>query len=426
MNQIKNNNLIYGITDKPKYLKEYLYYGAQQCLSIFTATVLISTICGTDVAAGLVGAGVATLIFLLLTGFKCPMFFSNSGSTCSGVILALSLCGNYTGALIGGLSITIMNIIAALLIKSFGSEWIDRLLPKIVSGTIVLIIGLNLSFFSPTYALVNGEYNLIGVLVAFATMFATAAFMYYGKGRISTLPFLCGIGVGYGISIIITMLGIADLVDFNAFSNMSLFILPDFAWRHIDLSSIDGSAIWTIILAYCAVNLANLGEHISDVMACSTITHEDIPKTVGLHRTMFADGIADLVGCIFSGQPTTTYSESLSTIVVSKVASTRVIAVAALMTSALGFFGPLNALIISMPGCIFSGVSLVAYGSIAYSGLKVLQEVDLSKPRNLLIFACMGSVGISGIKFTIGGFTLETIALSMIIGILLNLLLKED
>ena len=169
---MNSNNLIYGITDKPQHFKEYLYYGAQQCLSIFTATVLISTICGTDVAAGLVGAGVATLVFLLLTGFKCPMFFSNSGSTCSGVILALSLCGNYTGALIGGVSITIMNVIAALLIKSFGSEWIDRLLPKVVSGSIVLIIGLNLSFFSPTYALVNGEYSLIGVLVAFATMFA--------------------------------------------------------------------------------------------------------------------------------------------------------------------------------------------------------------------------------------------------------------
>lgn len=423
---MSSNNLIYGITDKPATLKEYLFYGAQQCLSIFTATVLISTICGTSVAAGLVGAGVATIVFLFLTGFKCPMFFSNSGSTCSGVILALSLCGNYTGALIGGISITIMNIIASLLIKSFGSEWIDRLLPKVVSGTIVLIIGLNLSFFSPTYALVGGEYNLVGVLVAFITMFATAAFMYYGKGRISTLPFLCGIGVGYGVSIILTLIGVANLVDFGAFRNMSLFILPDFAWRHIDLSSIDGSAIWTIILAYCAVNLANLGEHISDVMACSAITHEDLPKTVGLHRTMFADGIADLVGCIFSGQPTTTYSESLSTIVVSRVASTRVIAVAALMTSALGFFGPLNALIISMPGCIFSGVSLVAYGSIAYSGLKVLQEVDLVKPRNLLIFAAMGSVGISGIKITIGGFTLETIALSMIIGILMNLMLKEN
>lgn len=425
MNSTKND-LIYGITDKPKTFKEYIFYGAQQCLSIFTATVLISTICGTSVAAGLVGAGVATLVFLLLTGFKCPMFFSNSGSTCSGVILALSLCGDYTGALIGGVSITIMNIIASLLIKSFGSEWIDRLLPKVVSGTIVLIIGLNLSFFSPTYALVGGEYNLIGVLVAFVTMFATATFMYYGKGRISTLPFLCGIGVGYGVSIILTLVGVADLVDFNAFRNMSLFILPDFAWRHIDLSSIDGSAIWTIVLAYAAVNLANLGEHISDVMACSAIVHEDLTKTVGLHRTMFADGIADLIGCIFSGQPTTTYSESLSTIVVSKVASTRVIAVAALMTSALGFFGPLNALIISMPGCIFSGVSLVAYGSIAYSGLKVLQEVDLTTPRNLLIFATMGSVGISGIKLQIGGFTLETIALSMITGILMNLLLKED
>lgn len=420
------NKLIYDIKDSPKTLKEWLLYSFQQVLSILTASVLICSICGTDVAAGLVGAGVATLVFLVLTGFKTPLFFSNSGSTCAAVITALAIGHDYTGVVLGGLTICLMNVIAGLITKKIGSGWVDKVLPPIVAGTIVVIIGATLAFFTPTYALVNGAYSTIGVVVALFTMIVTVCTMHYAKGMLSTLPFLVGVGAGYVLAIILTLLGVEQLVDFNALANMSLFIKPDFAFMHIDFKTFDWSTLPTIMLMFAAVNLANLGEHISDVITCSKVTGHDLPKEVGLHKTFIGDGVADLVGCIIAGQPTTTYGESLSTIVVSKVASTKVIACAALMTILLGFFGPLNAVIVSMPNCVFAGVAVVAYGCIAFSGLKVLQHVDLDKTKNMVIFATMLSIGVGGIALTLGSFTFEGIALAMIVGLVLNLLLKED
>lgn len=419
------NKLLYGITEAPETPKEWILYALQQVLSILTASVLICTICGTNVAAGLVGAGVATIVFLILTGFKAPLFFSNSGSTCAAVITTLAIGHDYTGVLIGGITICIMNSIAALVTKKIGPGWVDKLLPPIVSGSIVLIIGATLSFFIPTYALVNGEYSVAGVIVAIITMIITAIVMHYGKGMWSTLPFLCGAVGGYILAIILTLLGIAPLVDFSLFSKMSLFIKPDFAFLHINFKDFDWSTLPTIILLFGAVNLANMGEHISDIITCSKIVDEDLTKTVGLHKTFFGDGVADLVGTIIAGQPTTTYGESLSTIVVSKVASTKVICLAAIMTIMLGFFGPFNALIVSMPNCVFAGVACCAYGCIAYSGLKVLQQVDLSKSKNMVIFATMLCIGVGGLAISLGNFKLETIAFAMIVGLFLNLILKD-
>lgn len=416
--------LIYGITDKPKTIKEYLLYGVQQCISVLTASILISTICGTDVAAGLVGAGVATIVFLLLTKFKAPLFFSNSGSTCAAVITALTLGHDYTGVILGGITVCLMNTIAALLTKKFGSSWVNKLLPPIVSGTIVLVIGLNLAGYCVTYVGMGQEYELIKMCVAFITMLVTVCVMYYGKGRISTLPFLIGVASGYIIAVIITLLGIAPLVDFSVFQNMKLFILPDFAFFHVDFKNFDWGLLPTIITTFAAVNLANIGEHVSDVLAVSAVVDEDLTETVGLDKTFMGDGVADLIGTIIGGQPTTTYSESLSTIAVSKVASTRVILVAAIITAMLGFFGPFNAFVLSVPSCIFGGVALVAYGCIAQAGLKVLSTVDVKTPKNMIIFAVMGTVGISGIAFNMGSFTLTTTALSMITGLILNLILK--
>ena len=411
------NNLIYKITDSPKTIKEYLLYGAQQCISILTATILISSICKTNVAAGLVGAGCATIVFQILTNFKAPLFFSNSGSTCAAVILALSIGHDYTGVILGGITICIMNTIAALITKKIGSSWVNKLLPPHVAGTIVLIIGLNLAGFCTTYIGMGGDKELIGMIVAFITMIITVLCMYYCKGMLSTLPFLLGMAGGYIVSI---MFG---LVDFSIFKDMHLIIKPDFAFLHCDFINFDWSLALQIILAFAAVNLANIGEHISDVLAVSSVVDEDLTKTVGLHKTFFGDGVADLVGTVIGGQPTTTYSESLSTIAVSRVASTRIIATAAVMTILLGFFGPFNALVLSIPMPVFGGVALVAYGCIAFSGVKVLHKVDLST-KNMIIIAVMLTTGVSGIAFNIGNFSLTTIALSMITGLVLNLILK--
>lgn len=415
-----NKELIYGITESPKTLKEWIFYSMQQTLSILTATILISNLCGTDIAAGMVGAGVATIAFQIFTHFKAPLFFSNSGSTVAAVITALTIFpDSYTGVILGGLVACVMNVIAGLLVKSIGSGWVNKLLPPALAGTVVCVIGLNLAGFCVTYIGTGGDYSLLKILVAFISMLTTVLVMRYGKGLWKTLPFLCGALVGY---ILAAILG---LVDFSIFTNTPLFIKPDFAFLHFSLTEIEWSKVLTIVITFAAVNLANMAEHISDVLAVSSVVGEDLTKTVGIDKTLIGDGIADLIGSIIGGQPTTTYSESLSTIEVSRVASTRIIACAAALLIALGFFGPFNAFVSSIPSCVFGGIAIVAYGCIAFAGIRVMVNANPTSRKNSIIIPVMLVLGVSGISVNIGHFSLTTIVLSMIIGLLLNLIIKE-
>ena len=423
--------MIYGINDSPKTIKEWLLYAFQQCLSILTATILISSICGTSVSAGLVAAGFATFTFLCITGFKCPLFISNSGATVGAVLgtaaLANSIEENCTGVLIGGFIIFLMNACCALVIKKIGTGWISRVFPPVIVGTAILIIGINLMGFIPTYMQINGVYSLIGLGVAFFTMLYAALYNHYGTGLVPTLSFLFAVITAYAICAILTITKVVPLVDFSVFANTSLFTMPDFSFMHLDFAGFDWRKLPNIILMYLCVNISAVSEHIGDILTASEITETDLIKKVGLHRTLFADGAADFIGCLIGSQPTTTYGESLATIAVSKVASTRVIGLAAFMTALLGFIGPFNALIVGMPNCIFGGISMVAYGYIALSGLKVLahSNIDYNKSKNMLIFAIMLSLGTSGAALTAGSFNISGVSLAIITGILLNILLKD-
>lgn len=423
--------MIYGINDSPKTIKEWLLYAFQQCLSILTATILISSICGTSVSAGLVAAGFATFTFLCITGFKCPLFISNSGATVGAVLgtaaLANSIEENCTGVLIGGFIIFLMNAICALVIKKIGTGWISRVFPPVIVGTAILIIGINLMGFIPTYMQINGVYSLIGLGVAFFTMLYAALYNHYGTGLVPTLSFLFAVITAYAICAILTITKAVPLVDFSVFANTSLFTMPDFSFMHLDFAGFDWRKLPNIILMYLCVNISAVSEHIGDILTASEITETDLIKKVGLHRTLFADGAADFIGCLIGSQPTTTYGESLATIAVSKVASTKVIGLAAFMTALLGFIGPFNALIVGMPNCIFGGISMVAYGYIALSGLKVLahSNIDYNKSKNMLIFAIMLSLGTSGAALTAGSFNISGVSLAIITGILLNILLKD-
>ena len=425
-----NNKLKYGISDTPASIKEWLLYGFQQCLSILTATLLISTICGTSISAGLVAGGMSTIVFLLLTGFKVPLFISNSGATVSAVVgtmaLAQTVEDNFTGVVIGGIVIFLMNALTALLIKKIGTDWVDKALPPIIVGTAILIIGINLMGFIPTYVQLNGVYSLIGIGIALLTMLFTALYNHYGKRLVPTLSFLLGVLTSYVICIILTVSGICPLVDFGAFNNISLFTIPDFSFLHIDFVNFNWASLPSIVLMFFCVNIGAISESLGDILTASEITGTDIIKDVGLHKTLFADGVADLVGCLIGSQPTTTYGESLATIAISKVASTKVICLAAIMTAFLGFCGPFNAAIVGMPSCIFGGISIVAYGYIALSGLKVLvsKNIDYNKSKNMLIFAIMLSLGTSGLSINIGNFAMNGVSLAIIIGIILNLILK--
>lgn len=426
-----NTNLKYGISDTPKTTKELLLYGLQNMLSILTATILISTICGTSVAAGLVAGGLATITFLCLTGFKVPLFFSNSGATVSAVLGALALSTSVeescTAVVLGGLTICLMNFVFSRIIKKLGADWIKKILPDVLVGTIILGIGINLMKFIPTYLQVNGAYSLVGIGFGLLTMLITALLNHYGRGIIPNLSFLIGLFITYALTIVITAMGIYPLVDLTQFHITGLFSVPDFSFLHLDFAHFNWAILPQIIILFACVNVGAVAESIGDILTCSQITETDLVSEVGVHKTMMADGVADLVGCLVGSQPTTTYGESLATIAVSKVASTRVIFTAAIMTCLLGFIQPFNAAIVNMPSFLFGGISILAYSFISLSGVKVLVNgnIDFDDSKNIIIFAVALALSISGLSINIGTFSLSGVSIGVIVGILMNLILKE-
>ena len=426
-----NTNLKYGISDTPKTIKELLLYGLQNMLSILTATILISTICGTSVAAGLVAGGLATITFLCLTGFRVPLFFSNSGATVSAVLGALALSTSVeescTAVVLGGLTICLMNFVFSRIIKKLGASWIKKILPDVLVGTIILGIGINLMKFIPTYLQVNGAYSLVGIGFGLLTMLITALLNHYGKGIIPNLSFLIGLFITYALTVVVTAMGVYPLVDLTQFHITGLFSVPDFSFLHLDFAHFNWAILPQIIILFACVNVGAVAESIGDILTCSQITETDLVSEVGVHKTMMADGIADLVGCLVGSQPTTTYGESLATIAVSKVASTRVIFTAAVMTCLLGFIQPFNAAIVNMPSFLFGGISILAYSFISLSGVKVLVNgnIDFDDSKNIIIFAVALALSVSGLSINIGTFSLSGVSIGVIVGILMNLILKE-
>ena len=426
------SNLIYPINQKPATIREWIMYTIQFTFAVLTATVLISTICGTNIAAGMVAAGISTLVFLCITKFRAPIVISNSGATVSAVLGALALSKavetNMLGVMLGGLTIMIIYSIAALLIKKFGTAWLTKLIPPIISGSTILVIGCTLAGFIPTYAQVSGSYSLIGGFVALFTMLVIVLCMHYGKGMTKTLPFLIGLLAGYGLSLILTLIGVAPLVNIAALDFNRIIAIPDFAFLHLNFATFDWTTLPQIILMFGLVSLAAMTEHIGDMLTASVASERDLLNDPGLHKTLLGDGVGSFIGTLIGAQPNTTYSEYTSTIAVSKVASVYVTFTTACSLILLGIFGPFNQFITSLPNCVFAGVSMVAYGMIALAGVRTIinGNIDFSNNKNVAIFATMLACGVSGFAIAGGSFNLSGIALAMVVGIILNLILKDS
>lgn len=419
-------NLIYDINEKPKTIKEWILYSLQQVLAVFVATVLIANICGTPVSACLIGAGLATIIYQVITGFKSPMFISSCGATVSAVIGALAIGdgGNYFAVVIGGLVILLIYALFALFIKVRGIEALNKILPPIIVGPITMVIGINLAGFIPTYVQVGGEHSNIGILVAVFTMLVVALTSHYFKGFWKTIPFLLGLLSGYILSLILTITGAASLVDFNIFKDMKIFELPDFTFKYWNFN-ISFVEILQIALLFAPVAVVALAEHWSDHKVLSNIIGTDLTKTPGMHKTLLGDGVASFFGTVVCGLPNTSYGESIATTGFSRVASTKVLTLSALILCVLSFLYPVQAFIASIPSCVFGGCAMVLYGYIAASGLKTLiaARPNLEDNKNLIIISVVLTVGVSGIFLFHASFA--GVSLAMILGIILNLILKE-
>ena len=424
---MENNKLLYGINDNPKTLKEWVLYPIQQVFSVLTATLLISSVCGAPLSSGLFAAGIGTLIYLLLTKFKSPMFVSNAGATCSAVITSLALSGGNTFAvIIGGAITALLYCLVALGIKLKGVQWLNKIFPNYTIGAIIMVIGINLSKFSVSYAQVNGEYSLIGIFVAFAVMAITAITARYGKGFIKTIPFLFGLAGGYIICLVLELFGV-HLLNFAAFKNLTIFSLPHFAFLDANISTFNWELLPQIIIIWVATSIPMLLEHLGDHKSLSSVIGVDLTENPGLHRSLCADGIASFFGCLIGKTPNTSYGESISCTAVSRVASSSVIGTAAIIMVLASFFTPLMAVFESISSVIFCGVSLIAYGMIAFSGLNMLiqSQISYADTSKVMVICTILTTGISGLELTMGPLTFSGVSLAMLTGLVMNFILNS-
>ena len=412
--------MIYNLNDKIP-INKLILFALQMVLSVFVATILIANICGVAISGALVGAGLATLIYSVVTKGKSPMYISSSGAFVAPVMAALA-AGGYTAVAIGGLVACAIYCLFGFIFSKLSVEKVYKIFPKALIGAITVVIGVNLMPFILSYVQINGATNMWGVSVALVTMVSIALISHYAKGIMQILPFLIGLMIGYIYAIILTITGTCDIVDFTIFNNISLFILPDFAFTHWE--PITFVTIVPVIILYIAYTISAQMECLSDHGALGGIIGVDLYKEPGLARIFCGEGIANLMSSV-SGLNYCSYGESVATVGFSKVASVRVTRVAAAVMILLGFIGPVQAFITSIPSCAFAGAAIILYGFIACSGIKMLQKTDLNIQKNLIIVSTVLSLGISGLVVEGEVISFSATALALISGIILNIVLKE-
>ena len=412
--------MIYNLDDKIP-INKLILFALQMVLSVFVATILIANICGVAVSGALVGAGLATLLYSVVTKGKSPMYISSSGAFVAPVMAALA-AGGYTAVAIGGLVACAIYCLFGFIFSKLSVEKVYKIFPKALIGAITVVIGVNLMPFILSYVQINGATNMWGVSVALVTMISIALISHYAKGIMRILPFLIGLIIGYIYAIILTVTGACNIVDFTIFNNVSLFVLPDFAFTHWE--PIAFMTIVPVIILYIAYTISAQMECLSDHGALGGIIGVDLYKEPGLARIFCGEGLANLMSSV-SGLNYCSYGESVATVGFSKVASVRVTRVAAAVMILLGFIGPVQAFITSIPSCAFAGAAIILYGFIACSGIKMLQKTDLNIQKNLIIVSTVLSLGISGL--VVGGeiISFSATALALIAGIILNIVLKE-
>ena len=441
------NNLIYGVHDRPPFGKT-LIFAFQQVLAILAATIAVPTIVGHGMSqsAALFGAGVGTIVYLLFTKFRSPVFLGSSfaflGSMTAAFAGGVSMSVGYLGLIIGAILAGLVYVFLALIVKKCGSNWVNKLMPPVVVGPTVAIIGLSLAG-NAIGDLSNGGIRIDGVsicspylavLCGLVTLGATIACSVYGKKMLKMIPFIIGILAGYALAAIFTGFGYLCNVDALKIVNFELFNsikwYPDFTF----LTAIKGfneftwSNLGTIAVAYVPVAFVVFAEHIADHKNLSTVIGSDLLKDPGLDKTLLGDGVGSMAGAIFGGCPNTTYGESVGCVAISRNASVSTIFVTAIMCMLASFVGPFVTFLATIPSCVMGGVCIALYGFIAVSGLKMIQKVDLEDNRNLFVVSVILIAGVGGMTLSFGQITITEVACALILGILARVLVsfKKD
>lgn len=456
-------NLIYNIKDKPKF-GQLIVFAFQQLLAILAATIAVPSIVGNGMSqsAALFGAGVGTIVYLLFTKFNSPVFLGSSfafiGSMFAAFGGAASAEAGYAGIIFGAVFAGLVYVVIAVVVKIAGVKWIDKLMPAVVIGPTVSIIGLSLAGNAvgdltvgkvmaeiPTQEIVDGAIvngttlvsvasPYVALICGLVTLFTVILCSVYGKKMSKLIPFIIGILAGYVAAVIFTVIGMKTgndalkIIDFSVFSDMKLFAVPDFSFIMAakGLKAIDAKYLITVAVAYVPVAFVVFAEHIADHKNLSSVIGKDLLEDPGLHRTLLGDGVGSMAGALFGGCPNTTYGESVGCVAITRNASVVTILATAVMAIVISFFGPFVTFLATIPNCVMGGVCVTLYGFIAVSGLKMIQKVDLDKNRNLFVVAVILICGIGGLTLTFGKVTLTEVACALILGIIVNAILPKD
>lgn len=444
--------LVYQVKDRPPFGKT-LVFALQQLLAILAATIAVPAVINSSIpgaamsqSAALFGAGVGTLVYLLFTKFRSPVFLGSSfafiGSMLAAFAGGVSMSVGYLGLILGAAFAGLVYVIIALIVKKVGVNWINKLMPAVVIGPTVAIIGLSLAGNAIGDLTTGGLKNAFGgsvcnsyvaLVCGLVTLFTVIACSVYGKKMAKLIPFIIGILAGYAVAAIFTAIGYAakadalKVIDFTKFKNMQWY--PDFAFVEAFKGNYNfgeggsfGTYLVTIAVAYAPVAFVVFAEHIADHKNLSSIIEKDLLTDPGLDKTLLGDGIGSLAGAFFGGCPNTTYGESVGCVAITGNASVATIFATAIMAIVASFVAPFVTFLATIPNCVMGGVCITLYGFIAVSGLKMIQEVDLGNNKNLFVVSVILIAGIGGLTLNFGKVTITSVACALILGIITNLL----
>jgi len=413
-----NNKPILDIKEIPKPF-QWITLSLQHLFAMFGATILVPYLVGLSPAIALISSGLGTIAFLLITKFQVPAYLGSSFAFI-GPVIAAKAAGGPGGAMVGTFVAGLVYGLVALIISKAGHRWIMNLLPPIVVGPVIIVIGLALSGTAVSMAMNNpadGKYSLLHFSVALVTLIATIIFSIYAKKMLSMIPILAGIIVGYIYALVV------GVVDFKPVLDAKWFEMPEFI---IPFVSYKIKFTWDLVLLMVPVAIVTLSEHIGHQLVLSKVVGRDYIKEPGLHRSILGDGTATMISALIGGPPKTTYGENIGVLAITRVYSVYVIAGAAVIAIIFGFIGKITALIGTIPTPVMGGVSILLFGIIASSGLRMLvdSKIDFGNKRNLVISSVILVVGIGGAVIKVSeSLQIQGMALAAICGVLLNLIL---
>ncbi len=412
------DGVVLDVDERPEF-GQWVGLSLQHMFSMFGSTVLVPILVGLNPGIALFSSGVGTLMYLLITRHKIPAYMGSSFSFIVPMMTLMKSTG-YPGIAQGTIAVGCVYLLVSLIVTMIGSDWIDRVLPPIVVGPIVMVIGLSLASTAAKDATMNGtHYDLRYFAVAMLTLLVTIAFNMFCKGFLGLIPILLGIVCGY---VIACLFGIVDLAPVAA---ARWFSLPDF---QVPFVTYQPHFYWGAILSMAPIAFVTMTEHMGHIMVLNELTERNYFKDPGLNHTLAGDGTASIIAGFVGGPPVTSYGENIGVLAITRVHSVYVLVGAALFAVFFSFVGKLSALIESIPGPVIGGISFLLFGVIASSGLRVMIEdqIDFNKKRNLMISSVILVIGIGNAYLKLGQYQFSGLAVAAVLGIVLNLILPDE